>query len=131
MFRGSSLRAAKYKPLCRLEQTTKETPEKSRLAQPWLSSAKALPVPIEPATAAEPALIESALAGAIVNAWAKLEEVMRREYERLVEDAAPRQASQLVDALRRIEVFSGPASGVADGHGPHRFDRARGGSAPT
>lgn len=76
-------------------------------AKPAIATAelKQLPEPSDPAPAAEPALVEYAPGGAVVNAWAKLEEVMRRESERVGSGVVPATAGALINQLSILGVI--------------------------
>jgi hypothetical protein len=76
---------------------------------------KALPTPaIEQAPAAEPALVDYAPTGAFVNAWARMEDTMRREVERLslTDGTTLLAARSLASRLVRADVIEDRAAEV-------------------
>ena len=86
------------------------TPTPPPAAPPAAPPAMPLPPapPLDPGPAAEPALVEFAPAGAIVNAWARFEEVVRRDGTRLGVARASRPGAvvQVMSDLRDLGVVA-------------------------
>lgn len=90
--------------------TTDEPPTPPPSTPPSLPPPPA-PVP-DPGPAAEPALVEFAPAGAIVNAWARFEEVVRREGTRLGVPRAER-AGGVMHVVNGLVMFGVIAADLA------------------